>query len=60
MDQLPDGLLPSVLIDRRQIADEVTRYFYPLTERKTRELPLNWCFLLAEGNVEVRAQNPAQ
>ena len=45
MDQLPDGLLPSVLIDRKQISDEVTRYFYPLTERKTRELPLNWCYI---------------
>ena len=45
MDQLPDGLLPSVLIDRKQVADEVTRYFYPLTERKTRELPLNWCYI---------------
>ena len=45
MDQLPDGLLPSVLIDRKQIADEVTRYFYPLTERMARELPLNWCYI---------------
>ena len=45
MDELPDGLRPDVLIDRKQIADEVTRYFYPLTERMARELPLSWCYI---------------
>ena len=45
MDELPDGLRPDVLIDRKQISDEVTRYFFPLTERKTRELPLDWCYI---------------
>lgn len=45
MHPLPDNLRADVLLNRKQIADECSRYFYPLTERKARELPLAWRYI---------------